>query len=101
MEHSFIVLALFLNDNKVFYTVFVLLVYLVLAISLILAELDNMIENAEIMLLDENGEPVMKEDEPVTLKLLGYDGKKYFVRNKGGDANQSWSIAPERARLIL
>lgn len=103
MEHSLIVFALFLNDNKAYYVALMLLVYLVLAISLIMAELDNMVDNAEVMLLDERGEPVLENDsdDPVTLKFLGYDGKQYLVTNKGGDAKESWYIAPERARLLL
>lgn len=103
MEHSFIVFALFLNDNRAYYTAFMLVVYLVLAISLIMAELDNMIDNAEVMLLDENGEHVLENDseDPVTLKFLGFDGKQYIVTHKGGDAKESWLIAPERARLVL
>lgn len=103
MEHSLIVFALFLNDNRAYYTAFIVLVYLVLAISYIMVELDCMIDNAEVMVLDENGEPVLEKDsdDPVTLKFLGYDGKQYLVTNKGGDANESWLIAPERARLVL
>lgn len=99
MEHSFIVFALFLLDNRAIYTV-IIVSYLVLAISLSLAELDNMADNAEIMLLDERGEPVMEGEDPVTLKLVGYDGSMYRVTNKGGDA-RSWLIAPECARLVL
>lgn len=99
MELCLIVFALFL-DNMAIYTVIVI-VYLVLAISLIMAELDRMIDEAEIMLLDERGEPIMEGEDPVTLKLVGYDGSMYRVTNKEGDAKLTWLIAPERAKLLI
>gem|GEM_PF-5732540 len=81
--------------------VIAVLVFLVLAIGLIMAKLDRIVDEAEVMLQDENGEPVMEGDDPVTLKLLGFDGKSYRVTNKGGDAKICWYIPLERGRPII